>query len=64
MAAGGTVVSGPVVVSEHVVGPAGPDAPGYAVVGGPEGAPGYAMVNGGAAGNDPTPSVWPGAPRT
>jgi hypothetical protein len=55
MAAGGTVVSGPVVISEHVVGPVDPNAPGYAVVGGPEGAPGYAVVNGGANGVDPTP---------
>jgi hypothetical protein len=54
-AAGGTIVSGPVVVSEHVVGAGDPHAPGYAVVGGAESGPGYAVVNGGEAGAEPTP---------
>jgi hypothetical protein len=54
IAAGGTIVSGPVVMNQHVV-PGDPNAPGYAVVGGPEGAPGYAMADGGANGVDPTP---------
>jgi hypothetical protein len=55
MAAGGTIISGPVVVSERVIGPGYPNAPGYAVVGGPEGAAGFAVVNGGMSGSDPTP---------
>ena len=55
MAAGETVVSGPVIVSERVLTPAEANAAGYAVVGGPESAPGYAVVNGGAAGAEPTP---------
>src|SRR5262249_37925976 len=54
MAAGGTVVSGPVVISEHIIGPGYPNAPGYAVVGGPEGPGGFPMVNVGN-GSDPTP---------
>ena len=55
MAAGETTSPGPVVVSERVIGPGEPDAPGYAVVGGPEAAPGYAVVNGGMPAADPTP---------
>jgi hypothetical protein len=55
MAAGETIVSGPMVVSERVVGPGEPNAPGYAVVGGPEGAAGYAVVNGGMPAAEPTP---------
>jgi hypothetical protein len=55
LAPGETLVSGPVVVSERVVASSDPNAPGYAVVGGPEGVPGYAVVNGGAPGFDPTP---------
>lgn len=55
MAAGETIISGPVVVSEHVVGAGDPQAPGYAVVGGPESAPGYAVVGGGMPASEPTP---------
>jgi hypothetical protein len=55
LAPGETLVSGPVVVSERVVASSEPNAPGYAVVGGPEGAPGYAVVNGGAPGAEPAP---------
>ncbi len=55
MVAGGTVVSGPVVMGEPMVAAGGPGAPGYAVVGGPEGGPGYAVVNGEGAGAEPTP---------
>jgi hypothetical protein len=55
MAPGATIVSGPVVIGEHVVSSGGPNAPGYAVVGGPESAPGYAEVNGGGAGAEPVP---------
>jgi hypothetical protein len=51
----GAVVSAPVVINQYVVGPADPNAPGYAVVGGPEAAPGYVMMNAGAAGDEPTP---------
>ena len=53
MTANGVVVSGPVVVGEHIAGPAG--APGYAVAGGPEDAGGYAVADIGAAGAEPTP---------
>ena len=55
MVAGGTVISGPVVVREYVIGPGDPNAPGYAVVGGPESAPGYSVVNGGMPASEPTP---------
>jgi hypothetical protein len=55
LAPGETLVSGPVVVSERVVASSDPNAPGYAVVGGPEVAPGYAVVNGGAPGAEPAP---------
>jgi hypothetical protein len=56
MAPGGTVVSGPVVVREYIIGgPGDPNAPGYAVVGGPQVAPGYAVVNDGMPGSEPTP---------
>jgi hypothetical protein len=55
LAPGETLVSGPVVVSEHVVASSGPNAPGYAVVGGPEWMPGSAVAYGGAPGADPTP---------
>jgi hypothetical protein len=55
MVAGGTIISGPVVVSEHVIGSTDPNAAGFAVVGGPESAPGYAVVNGGMPASEPTP---------
>jgi hypothetical protein len=55
LAPGETLVSGPVVVSERVVAQGDPNAPGYAVVGGPEGAQGFAVANGGMPGSDPAP---------
>lgn len=55
LAPGETLVSGPVVVSERVVASSDPHAPGYAVVGGPEGAPGDAGAHGGIPGAEPAP---------
>lgn len=55
MAAGETIISGPVVVSERIIESGDLNAPGHAVVGGPEEAPGMAVVNGGMPAAEPTP---------
>lgn len=49
------VVSGPVVISERVIEVTDAQAPGHAIVGGPESAAGYAVVGGEAPTSDPAP---------